>query len=670
MKDFNDVKLTQMLRNRPKFSSRAVVTAGMPYGNKELHFGHVGGVFVHADFYARFLKDKIGKDNVIFVSGTDCYGSPIVESHRKLVEGGRHISIEEFVRANYESQNETLQAYEVGLSEYLASAFGPAKNIHEELSNEIFQKLYAKGCLEKLSVLQFFDDEKQVFLNGRQVLGKCPFENCASEQAYADECSVGHQYMPSQLIDPISAVSGKKPTLKNVENWYFKLEDCTDLLNAYLDYMQKHTQVRPYILKEVKEFLKAPEIYIKNEFVEQFEHLKDLLPSFSIKETSNKSSTTYVFETLSERETACDILTKNEIRYRTGKTLVPFRLTGNCEWGVKADTIEGVEDQTFWVWPESLWAPISFTKAHLKKIGSDNDWKDWWCSKDCEIFQVIGEDNMYFYSPVQNAIWASLSDGERGSFGGEGRWQVSSLISNKHILFMNAKASSSGKIKPPMAKDLLNHYTAEQLRCHFLGLNLGNNSSSFNPKVYDKEDSSTAVDPVLKEGSLLTNVFNRTLRSLFYCWQKHFDGVIPVRVVDESMQKKAITHILNYEKRAYQHKFHMVMYEIDSLIRDINKYYVREIKIAEDDPEKMAQVVANTLYLAKVAMVLLHPIVPEGTEKMAKKLCLDDTVFDWSGIDKPFYDFFNSTTGKPEFLVEREDFFKKHPSQFVTSESE
>ena len=73
---------------RPVFPKRAVITGGMPYGNKTLHFGHVGGMFVHADTFARFMRDRIGKENVIFVSGTDCYGSPIVEAYRKLCESG------------------------------------------------------------------------------------------------------------------------------------------------------------------------------------------------------------------------------------------------------------------------------------------------------------------------------------------------------------------------------------------------------------------------------------------------------------------------------------------------------------------------------------------------------------------------------------------------------
>ncbi|MBP5454370.1 MAG: class I tRNA ligase family protein, partial [Lachnospiraceae bacterium] len=99
---------------RPVFPKRAVVTAGMPYGNKELHFGHIGGVFVHADTFARFLRDRIGEENVIFVSGTDCYGSPFLEGFRKDKEAGTFDgTIEDFVRKNHEAQKDTLDKYEI-----------------------------------------------------------------------------------------------------------------------------------------------------------------------------------------------------------------------------------------------------------------------------------------------------------------------------------------------------------------------------------------------------------------------------------------------------------------------------------------------------------------------------------------------------------------------------
>ena len=88
-KEQNNMICKRLTSNeRPTFPKRAVITAGMPYGNKNLHFGHVGGMFIHADIFARFLRDRIGKDNVIFLSGTDCYGSPILESYRRLQETG------------------------------------------------------------------------------------------------------------------------------------------------------------------------------------------------------------------------------------------------------------------------------------------------------------------------------------------------------------------------------------------------------------------------------------------------------------------------------------------------------------------------------------------------------------------------------------------------------
>ena len=85
-------------RPRPIFPKRAVVTSGMPYGNKEMHFGHIA-MTLRADTLARFLRDRIGKENVIFVSGTDCYGSTATESFRKLKESdaNKFANVEEFV---------------------------------------------------------------------------------------------------------------------------------------------------------------------------------------------------------------------------------------------------------------------------------------------------------------------------------------------------------------------------------------------------------------------------------------------------------------------------------------------------------------------------------------------------------------------------------------------
>ena len=228
---------------RPIFPKRAVVTAGMPYGNKNLHFGHVGGMFIHADIFARFLRDRIGKENVIFVSGTDCYGSPILESYRKLKEEGYKDTIEEYVKTNHLSQKKTLEDYDISLNIFGASALGRSGEIHNEVSEEIFNTLFENGYIEKMSALQFYDEDKKTFLNGRQVIGKCPIAGCNSDKAYAEECSLGHQYMASELINAISTLSGKKPILKSVDNWYFTLDESIEIMKELNDFLKKNTMI-------------------------------------------------------------------------------------------------------------------------------------------------------------------------------------------------------------------------------------------------------------------------------------------------------------------------------------------------------------------------------------------------------------------------------------------
>ncbi len=661
MESYNDDILTKMIENRPKFNKRVVITSGMPYGNKTLHCGHIGGLFIHADAFARFMRDRIGEENVIFVSGTDCYGSPIMEGYRKLKEtSGFEGSIEDYVKYNHDFQEKTLKQFEVALDFYGASGLNPAKDVHQEVSKMVFETLKNNNALELMNTLQFYDEKAGCFLNGRQVIGKCPFENCASEKGYADECDLGHQYMPEELINPISTLTGEKPVLKPISNWYFKLQDNKNLLNQWIDYLEKNTVTRQIVTKEIKEFLKDPEIYIKKDYDNIFSKIKGELPSFHQVE-DNKSSRTIIFDNLKDRETACEILTKNGIRYRTGKTLVPFRLTGNIEWGVP---VPDEKDLTFWVWPESLWAPISFTKTLLENTKKKTkNWKDWWCSKDCSIFQFIGEDNIYFYGPAQHGIWLNMQNGSPSIDVPEGNLQISTLVANKHLLFMNQKASSSSKVKPPMADELLKYYTAEQLRAHFLGLNLGNNSASFSPKKFNPDATEEEVDIVLKEGNLLTNVYNKILRTLFYAWQKYFNGVVPYGDVSENILKDSVRTILKYERFMFQTKFHMVTYELDTYIRNINKYWIANAK--ENDKEKMKQAIIDCLYMCKVAMVLLHPIAPNSCEKLAKFLKLNENIFSWSNIEKPIYDFVDDKTNYvPEFLEPKQDFFKKHPSQF------
>jgi methionyl-tRNA synthetase len=242
------------------------------------------------------------------------------------------------------------------------------------------------------------------------------------------------------------------------------------------------------------------------------------------------------------------------------------------------------------------------------------------------------------------------------------------LIVNNHLLFLNKKASSSGKIKPPSAEELLNHYTAEQLRAHFLGLGLGIRSVGFQPKPFNPNATERDADPVLKEGNLLSNVFNRAVRSCFYTVQKYFDGKIPLRRISEEVLSEANKTVLEYEQLMSRFEFHQVMNLLDVYIRNINKYWSKYIRIAEteNDAELRAQTLVDTFHMVKTAAVLMHPIAPEGTEMIREYLNIDESLWSWDNIFKTLYELMPDPENHVfKFLEPRVDFFKKHPSQIV-----
>jgi len=120
-----------------------------------------------------------------------------------------------------------------------------------------------------------------------------------------------------------------------------------------------------------------------------------------------------------------------------------------------------------------------------------------------------------------------------------------------------------------------------------------------------------------------------------------------------------------------ENKFHMVMYELDSLIRNTNKYWVKNINLADsnNDIELKKQTIVDVLHMVKVAMVLLHPVVPKSIENLANFLKVNDSIFSWDKIECPIYEFVDDPLNfKPNVLEPKQDFFKKHPCQLDNQE--
>lgn len=673
------------LASRPSFPKRAVVTAGMPYGNKGLHFGHIAGVFVPADIYARFLRDRIGAENVLFVSGTDCYGSPINEGYRKLVEAGEFDgSIADYVQRNHDRQQATMEAYGISLDIFEGSALGHAGEVHAKVTDAFIRKMYDNGWLEKRESLQFYDAKAETFLNGRQVQGHCPVQGCKSEHAYADECDLGHQFMPEDLLGPKSSLTGEVPELRPVANWYLKLPQMRELISEHVDNIAALPTTRDVTVNTMREFLVPPVIYVKQEFEDAYRAVEAQLPKHAyIPVEKGKASFTLQFDDIDARDEAKQLLSQAGVtKFRTGKALVPFRLTGNIEWGAAAPQLEGEEPLTVWCWPESLWAPISFSAAALDARGGDGktEWRDWWCSPDAQVYQFIGQDNIYFYGVAQTGLWAATQGPEAHAEAVDGQLRQTTLVPNYHVLFCGKKASSSGSVKPPMADELLEHYTVEQLRAHWAALGLGIKSASFSPKPFDPKADEKAPDPVLKEGALLTNIFNRIARSCFYTAQKHHGGTAPLGQVSPEVLSACEEAVLEFEQHMHVFEPWAVMAQMDGFLRGINKWWstASRAALADDAPEgAIDQVLVDAFHYLKTAIVLMHPIVPDGCELIYDYLDIEDHgsrhghagFFDWDHIFDPLQkwaedDELASGCFTLKEVPPRFDFFRKHESQY------
>ncbi len=654
--------------HRPVFPKRAVITGGMPYGNKSLHFGHIGGVFIHADAFARFLRDRIGSENVLFVSGTDCYGSPILEYHRRLVDSGECTgTLEDFVIQNHETQKNTLAAYDIDIDFFAASGLEPAAKTHREMSQWIFETLLSNGHIEKMSTLQFYDTEKNCYLNGRQVEGTCPIAGCQSERGYADECSLGHQYMPQELVNPRSTLSDTVPDLKESSNWYLKLPELSESLKEWVEIAAKAPGSRRFVNSIIHEFLEPPVVHVVKKHEDILRNIQATLPPHE-EENRQKSSITLCFKTLNDRAEANTRLSANGIQFRNGKTLVPFRLSGNCSWGVPVPSHEGLDDLTFWVWPESLWAPISFSSTILTERGeSPNHWKEWWCHPESQVYQFIGEDNVYFYGPAEMGLFLGLQGPNVSLDTPKGSVQIPELVVNKHLLFLDKKASSSGTIKPPMADELLEYYTTDQLRAHFLSLGLGQKNISFRPKPFNPTAGDKDADPALKEGNMLTNIFNRFVRSCFYTLQKHTDGHIPVGSVSDDIRADSERTLLAYERSMHKKFFPQAFGGAEKYIRNASKAWNRQTQNLDFDANSgtVNQLLIDSFHQLKTAALMMHPFVPSGCERIRKQLNIDERFWSWTyAFDDLYVLMDDPETHQPVVLQPREDFFARHPSQF------
>lgn len=222
-------------------TKKTLVTAALPYINNVPHFGHIVGSHLPADIYARFCRAR--GDDVIFVGGSDEHGTPSVvaaEEHgvdpETLVDSlhGLHKQIYEELGISYSIYSRT------------------SRNLHHEMTRDVFSSLYDKGYIEEGVEEMFYCEQDERFLPARFVQGRCV--HCGYESANADQCEQCTTVLKTfDLKDPTCKICGSEPILRESKNLYFQLGKLSDQLEEWI---QKHEgQWKPHVYGEAKKWI-------------------------------------------------------------------------------------------------------------------------------------------------------------------------------------------------------------------------------------------------------------------------------------------------------------------------------------------------------------------------------------------------------------------------------
>ena len=318
---------------------RYLVTSALPYANGPLHIGHLAGAYLSADIYVRYLRLK--GEAVVWVCGSDEHGAAI--TIRAMKEGLTPREIIDKYDAMFRSTFE-------GMGIAFDIFHRTSEPLHYETSQDFFRQLYKNDEFEVIENEQYFDEEKQIFLADRYIIGTCPV--CANPDAYGDQCErCGSTLSPNELKDPIrSTLSGSTPVKKPTKHWYLKLNEYEGWLRDFIE----------------KGELDGHQHHNPNEW-------------------------------------------KNHVlgqcRSWLDQGLNPRAMTRDLDWGIPVPPeIDESGMKKLYVWLDAPIGYISATKQWAIDQGQPDLWKKYWQDKDANLIHFIGKDNIVFHCLIFPAL--------------------------------------------------------------------------------------------------------------------------------------------------------------------------------------------------------------------------------------------------------------------------
>ncbi|MGQ8335712.1 methionine--tRNA ligase [Sunxiuqinia sp. A32] len=220
---------------------RTLITSALPYANGPVHIGHLAGVYVPADIYARYLRLK--NEEVAFIGGSDEHGVPIT-----LKAKNEGVTPQDIVDKYHGMIKDSFARFGISFDVYSRTS----AKIHHETAGEFFKKLYDEGKFVEQTSEQYYDEENKQFLADRYIVGTCP--KCSFENAYGDQCeSCGTSLSPTELINPKSMISGNTPVLKETKHWYLPLDQYEPWLKEWI--LEGHKEWKSNVYGQCKSWI-------------------------------------------------------------------------------------------------------------------------------------------------------------------------------------------------------------------------------------------------------------------------------------------------------------------------------------------------------------------------------------------------------------------------------
>ena len=220
---------------------RTLITTALPYANGPVHIGHLAGVYVPADIYARYLR-LCGKD-VVMIGGSDEHGVPITIKAKN--EG---VTPQDIVDRYHGIIKESFKGLGISFDIYSRTTSA----MHKETASEFFRRLYDKGEFVEKTSMQLYDEKANQFLADRYVTGECP--HCHNERAYGDQCEAcGTSLNATDLINPKSAITGNTPVLKETKHWYLPLDKWESHLSKWI--LEDHKEWKTNVYGQCKSWI-------------------------------------------------------------------------------------------------------------------------------------------------------------------------------------------------------------------------------------------------------------------------------------------------------------------------------------------------------------------------------------------------------------------------------